>query len=293
MSALIIIDKLFVCILLVYKSELMHTMAMQKNNLNKPDSVLLTNCLPDGLVVNRTWLKAKGFERMAVDYFVRSGKLERVGHGAYRRPGPPLKWEHLVYSLQELGSPVHVGGRSALDLQGMAHYLPVGGMQTVELYGMKKLPGWLNELQVSVKLVAQGMGGISKLPSDALITRPFGHWDWPLNFATLELALFEVLGNIQDESGFSLADKYFESATTLRPKLLNSLLRVCRQIKTKRLFLWFSDRHRHAWRNKLKTDNVDLGSGKRMIVKGGALDKSYAITVPRSMTGEKSAENIF
>ncbi len=268
-------------------------MTMQNNNLNKPDSVLLTNCLPDGLVVNRTWLKIKGFERTAVDYFVRSGKLERVGHGVYRRPGPPLKWEHLVYSLQELGSPAHVGGRSALDLKCMAHYLPLCGMQTVELYGVNKLPGWLSELQAPVKLVARGMGGIDELPSDALTTRPFGHWDWLLRFATVELALFEVLGKIQDESGFSLADKYFESATTLRPKLLNSLLQVCRQIKTKRLFLWFSDRHRHAWRNKLNIDNVDLGSGKRMIVKGGALDKTYAMTVPRSMTGEQDAGNIF
>ncbi len=279
--------------LLVYKNEQMHTIAMQKDSLHKPDSVLLTNYLPDGLVVNRKWLKIKGFERMAVDYFVRSGKLERVGHGVYRRPGPPLKWEHLVYSLQELGSPVHVGGSSALDLQGMGHYLQLGGLHTVELYGVNKLPGWLNELELPVKLVAQGMGGIDKLTPDVLTKRPFGHWDWLLRFATMELALFEVLGKIQDESGFSLADKYFESATTLRPILLNSLLQTCRQIKTKRLFLWFSDRHRHAWRNKLKTDNVDLGSGKRMIVKGGALDKTYAITVPRSMTGEQDVENIF
>jgi len=268
-------------------------MAMQNNNLNKPDSVLLTNFLPDGLVVNRTWLKIKGFDRIAVDYFVRSGKLERVGHGVYRRPGPPLKWEHVVYSIQELGSPVHVGGRSALDLQGMAHYLPLGGMQTVELYGVNKLPDWLNGLQLPAKLVAKGTGGMTKLPSDALTTRPFGHWDWQLRFSTVELALFELLGKIKDESDFSLADKYFESAATLRPKLLNSLLQACRQIKTKRLFLWFADRHNHAWRSKLNTVNVDLGSGKRMIVKGGALDKTYAITVPRSMTGEQGAENIF
>ena len=279
--------------MLVCNGKLMHTMTMQNNNSNKPDTVLLANCLPDGLVVDRHWLKSKGFGRTAVDYFVRSGKLVRVGHGVYRRPGPPLKWEHLVYSLQESGYPVHVGGRSALDLQGMAHYLQLGGIQTVELYGVNKLPGWLKGLQLSVKLVAQGMWGVDKLPSDALTTRLFGHWDWLLRFATVELALFEMLGKIQDESGFSLADKYFESATTLRPKLLNSLLQACRQIKTKRLFLWFSDRHRHAWRNRLNTDNVDLGSGKRMIVKGGALDKTYAITVPRSMAGEKDAESFF
>lgn len=271
----------------------MHTITMQNYNTNKPDSVLLTNRLPDGLVVNRRWLKTKGFNRTTVDYFVRSGKLERVGHGVYRRPGPLLKWEHLVYSLQELGSPIHVGGRSALDLQGIAHYLPLGEMQDLELFGVNKLPGWVSGFHLNVKFTARGKGGFDKLPKDALTTRPFGHWDWLLNLATMELALFEVLGRVQDESGFSLADKYFESAVNLRPNLLNSLLQACRQIKTKRLFLWFSDRHHHAWQNKLNTDNIKLGSGKRMIVKGGALDKTYAITVPRSMIGDKNAEGFF
>jgi hypothetical protein len=266
---------------------------MQSNDINKPDSMLLTNRLPDGQVVNRNWLKSKGFNRTTVDYFVRSGKLERVGHGVYRRPGPQLKWEHIVYSLQELDYPIHVGGRSALDLQGMAHYLPLGGIKTVELYGVNKLPSWLNRLNLNVKFAARGKGGFGKLPKDALTTRPFGHWDWLLSFATMELALFELLGRVRDEAGFELVDKYFESAVNLRPKLLDSLLQSCRQVKTKRLFLWFSDRHNHAWRNKLETNNIKLGSGKRMIVKGGALDKAYSITVPRSMTGEKNAESFF
>jgi hypothetical protein len=266
---------------------------MQNNNANKPESFLLMNRLPDGQVVNRKWLKRKGFGRMAVDYFVRSGKLERVGHGAYRRPGPPLKWEHVVYSLQELGSPVRVGGRSALDMQGMAHYLQMGSLQTVELYGVNKLPDWLNALRLSSKFVAKGTGGMFKLPPDALTSRPFGHWDWLLQFSTVELALFELLARIKDESDFSLADKYFESAATLRPKLLNKLLRSCRQIKAKRLFLWFSDRHGHTWQSKLNIVNVNLGSGKRMIIRGGALDRTYSITVPRSMSGEQGAENIF
>ncbi len=271
----------------------MHTIAMHSNDVNKPDTVLLANCLPDGLVVNRKWLKVKGFERTAVDYFVRSGKLVRVGHGVYRRPGPPLKWEHLVYSLHESGSPIHIGGRSALDLQGMAHYLPLGGMRSVELFGVSKLPGWLSGSESPVKFNARGRGGFDKLPDDALTTMPFGHWDWPLNIATVELALFELLGDLHDEAGFSFADKYFESASVLRPKLLNLLLQSCRNVKTKRLFLWYADRHKHQWLKKIVKESAALGSGKRMIVKNGALDKTYAITVPRTMTGDEGAQDFF
>ena len=266
---------------------------MQNTGNNKPSHTQLANTLPDGLVVTRKWLKEKGFNRTAVDYYVRSGKLVSVGRGAYRRPGPPLKWEHLVYSLQESGYTVHVGGRSALDHQGMAHYLPLGGIQAVELYGMTKLPGWLGKPDSSVRLNARGNAGFNKLPDDALTTIPFGHWDWLLKFSTMELALFELLDDLNDESGFSLADKYFESATVLRPQLLNSLLERCKRIRTKRLFLWFADRHRHQWLKKINKEVVDLGSGKRMIAKSGALDKIYKITVPRSMAGDKDAENFF
>ncbi|NBL01179.1 MAG: hypothetical protein EOM50_24955, partial [Erysipelotrichia bacterium] len=74
-------------------------------------------------------------------------------------------------------------------------------------------------------------------------------------------------------------------ATSLRPKLVNALLLQCTQIKAKRLFMWFAKRHKHAWVHELDTHTIDLGSGKRMIVKGGALDKEYKITVPKEMSG--------
>ena len=49
------------------------------------------------------------------------------------------------------------------------------------------------------------------------------------------------------------------------------------------MFLWFSERHRHAWLNRLDTKGIDLGSGKRMLVRGGKLDKKFNITVPETM----------
>ena len=76
----------------------------------------LERTLPEGLLVNRKWLKEKGFMRPLVDYYLRSGALEAVVRGVYRRPGPPLKWQHVVYSLTVMGHFVHVGGRSALEL---------------------------------------------------------------------------------------------------------------------------------------------------------------------------------
>jgi hypothetical protein len=56
-------------------------------------------------------------------------------------------------------------------------------------------------------------------------------------------------------------------------------------VKVKRLFFFFADRHRHAWLNVLDRDAVDLGRGKRMLVKGGKLDPAYLITVPGDLDG--------
>jgi len=257
---------------------------MQKDIKNQPSTHRLEQTLPDGQVVNRKWLKFKGYERTAIDYYVRSGKLESVGRGVYRRPGPPLKWEHLFYSLQELGHLLHVGGQSALDLQGYTHYLHLGNKQKeITLYGQSKLPTWIQNLDNSIKFIAYSQKGFTKLPQNTLTTIVFGHWDWKLNISSVELALFELLSQVKDESDFLVADKYFESATVLRTELINELLQTCTHIQTKRLFMWFADRHSHQWNSKLNRDNVDLGSGKRSIIKGGVFDKKYNITVPKEM----------
>lgn len=244
----------------------------------------LENTLPEGLVVDRAWLNERGFSRPRVDYYLRAGRLQAVARGAYRRPGPPLKWEHLVYSLQVLGYPVHVGGRAALELQGYTHYLPLGGTQRVDLYGVRHLSPWLLAMDAPVRFELHRAQLFSELPAEAITAKPFGHWDWLVRYATPELALLELLAEVSGESDFSVADKFYESAATLRPALVSALLRTCTQVKAKRLFLWFAARHAHPWLKKLDVLGVDLGSGKRVIVPGGALDKQYQITVPREMT---------
>ncbi len=242
--------------------------------------------LPDGQLVNRDWLQAHGFDRPRVDYYLRAGKLEAVARGVYRRPGPPLKWQHVVYSLNEMGFSVRVGGRSALEMQGLAHYLPAGDLKRIDLYGKDQIPRWVWSFPGTFRFEIHRRSLFSPLPEAAVHTRPFGAWDWPIPFSTPEMGILELLAEVRNAADFAGADKFFESAVNLRPALLNALLLSCTQVKSKRLFLWFSQRHEHAWRNELETVNVDLGRGKRMLVKGGAYDAAFQITVPREMAGD-------
>lgn len=251
----------------------------------------LEKILPEGLVVDRAWLNAQELSRPTIDYYLRTGRLEAVARGAYRRPGPPLKWEHLVYSLQELGYPIHVGGRAALELQGYTHYLSMSGKQHIDLYGVRHIPSSLLTNSAPIKIEVHNVELFTELPTEAITTKPFGHWDWLIRYATPELALLELLSAVNNEADFSVMDKFFESAVTLRPSLVNKLLSVCTQVKAKRLFLWFATRHNHAWLKQIESSKVNLGSGKRVIVTGGALDKQYQITVPRDLQNQSEMTN--
>jgi hypothetical protein len=208
--------------------------------------------LREGLLVNRPWLQDHGFDRPAIDYYLRAGKLEAVAHGVYRKPGPALKWQNVVYSLSELGYRVHVGHLSALAFHGFQHYL--------KLVEMVRNP--FRDLELGVEDV------------------PFGTWDWPIRYASPERAFLELTSTVSSAEEIRQAQFMMEGAANLKPTLLQSLLQECRQVKTKRLLLWIAREQGHPWYRHIDPAKIDLGSGKRQIVKGGVLDDEFLITVP-------------
>ena len=96
----------------------------------------------------------------------------------------------------------------------------------------------------------------------------------------------ELLDEVPARETFHQADKLMESLRTLSPRRLQQLLEECSNIKVKRLFLWFARRHRFLWLPQLNPERIDLGSGKRMLVRRGTLDATYKITVPGDMNGD-------
>jgi hypothetical protein len=104
--------------------------------------------------------------------------------------------------------------------------------------------------------------------------------DRSLLVSTPERALFELLDELPGHDSFHQVDMLVEGLRTLSPRRLQLLLTHCRSIKVKRLFFWFAERHRHTWLKKLNPADIDLGTGKRVLVKDGRLDPKYLITVP-------------
>ncbi len=126
------------------------------------------------------------------------------------------------------------------------------------------------------------------LPTGGSLTRlSWGQWEWPLGLSTPERAILELLDELPERETFHQVDKLMESLRTLSPSRLQRLLEVCSNVKVKRLFLWFARRHRFPWLPHLYQERINLGKGKRMLVRGGTLDATYLITVPGDMNGNE------
>ena len=239
--------------------------------------------LPEGLLAHSAWLRKKGYSRQLLGHYVAAGWLERAAHGVFRRPRGTLSWQQAVVSLQTLlpDDPQAVGGRTALELQGYAHFLP-RKIREIHLYGPRPLPTWLGKLPLEERFVhhnSRRLFGSGPSP-DGLTFLPLGLWDWRIALSTPERALLELLDELPRHESFQQVDTLMEGLPTLSPRRLQQLLVDCESIKVKRLFFFFADRHAHAWLKRLNKDRIDLGAGNRMLVAGGKLDRTYRITVP-------------
>lgn len=250
----------------------------------------LQRLLPAGLIADAAWLRAQGYSRQLVAKYVRAGWLETPARGAYRRPGPPLKWQHVVLSLQHLsGLAIAVGGRTALELHGFAHYLTLSGAAEIHLYGAGRLPGWVGQLALAEHFSFHGdtlfaaEAGSREL---GLTELRWGEWDRAIMLSTPERAILEFLLEVPGRETFHHADMLMQGLASLSPRRLSRLLALCRNVKVKRLFLWLAERHRHAWLDRLDLAKVDLGKGKRSLVPGGRLNAKYGITVPAELAND-------
>lgn len=250
---------------------------------------------PPGFLLDSPWLAQHDVSRQLAHHYAQSGWLERVAHGVYRLPQPQgaspghtADWVIPLLSSQYLGYDVHIGGPTALALQGYAHYLPFGEGEVAYLY-TDAPPTWLKRLKLRSELRLRTKTLFADPGEGLERTRPSDRgggldlWAQPVTLSTPERAILETLDELPRSEGFGTVEATFESLTNLRPRLLTSLLTSCQSVKVKRLFFVFADKHAHAWRKHLDPEAFDLGSGDRALIKGGRLHPQYRITVPQDL----------
>lgn len=249
----------------------------------------LESLLPLEQVATRPWLEKQGFSRHSLDNFLKSGQILALTAGVYARPELPVTWQGLVASLPRLESqPIHVGGLTALQLQGFAQYLNVGASEQVVLASSGACPAWLERAFTVLSRRLIWLGGRRLWnhgwPSKPAVRQlPWQDRGMVLSVAVPEQAFLELLSSAPDHVSLEHAEELLQGLTQLSPARLESLLGECKSIKVKRLFFWLADRQSHAWRKRLDPKMFDLGSGNRVLVKGGRLDPVYHITVPQEL----------
>lgn len=257
--------------------------------------------LPEGLVVDSAWLAAHGYSTKLRSKYLAAGWLTQRAPRVYQRHAATSSWQQVVISLQTLlERNLVVAGITALEHYGFGHFVS-RDLRRIHLAGPDRPPGWLKSLPMDAEFIwhndkklfrryrastaphrlnALAEPDVAPLSTPATNTEAWGPWDWPLILSTPERAILELIDELPDRESFHQVDMVMEGLTTLSPRKLGPLLADCRSIKVKRLFLFFAERHNHAWFKHLNPAQIDLGSGKRMIVKGGRLDAKYQITVP-------------
>lgn len=241
---------------------------------------------PYGTALPLSWLNERGLSGRDAAKHAQRGNLLRLGSGVYARPGDLLTWEGGVYGLQygETLSELSFwpGGATALTLSGYSHYLTLG-KETLRLYGQprKRLSNWFTNTDWGGQLeVCRATLFTANQDRQFETHTPAGR-DFQIYVSSPEMAVLEWLFSVSDELIFSdgIVDT-FGGLTSLRPRRLQRLLQACRSIRTKRAFLLLARYFTHGWYARLDIPAIELGRGKRQLVKGGVLDKEYQITVP-------------
>jgi len=224
------------------------------------------------------YLKRHGISKSHVQNYVRSGWLEVVYGGVYKKPNKTISWSSALSALQyQQASSLHLSGLSSLANQGLSHYLTMGN-ETVQLNSIKAIrpPKWLFSQNWQIEYKCSKVLG--KVEQNDLIELTANNQT--IKSSVIELAVLEVLEKVTDESSFIFASELFQGLTSLRPRKIQSLLERSSSVKVKRLFLFLAHYYQHPWLKRLDESKVELGSGNRQIVKGGYVDRQYKITVP-------------
>ena len=239
---------------------------------------------PSGMVYTQTYLTELGYSAQLVHRYIKSGWLVPLGNGVYQKKKDTISWLGGLAAIQgQLEKNIHVGGKTALALLGISHY---GRLKesSVFLFASEgeNLPKWFDNRKWQGKIILTRTSFLSVADKNSFISVDEGGFS--VRSSSKERAILEVLYHVPGKQGFDEAYKLMEMLPSLRPKLMSELLRSCKSVKVNRLFCFMAEEIGHSWFSELDLDGLNLGSGKREIVKGGLLNKKYNITVPREYT---------
>jgi len=225
----------------------------------------------------------EGISYALINNYKNNKWIEKIGNGAYKLYKDEVDIFSAVNALQvQINSRVHIGGKSALDLLGYSHFVP-RNQNRLFLFGNSndRLQTWMKNYNWEREYSYSAINLFNK-GSDEYLT-VFQHNLLNVKISSPELALFEMLYMVPLEQSFQEAFLIAENLRTLRADKIQTLLENCNSVKVKRMVLFMLEENDQVYFKSIDVSKVELGSGKRMIVKDGKYNSKYKITVPRNL----------
>jgi len=250
---------------------------MNVTGLTKINSLLQK--FPSNALYFGAWLNQNGIPYTLQQHYRNSQWLTAIDRGVMYRTGEkPTLLSALSCFNNQLNKKFYIGALSALEMRGFSHYVPLG-RQTIVIYCPRDewFPKWFSKYDWGVEILKKysefsetGIGTTNENSFEVAVSSP-------------ERAFLESLDLAPKH--YNLTDLYqvMEMLNGLRPNLLQQLLEECKSIKVKRLFLYMAEKASHSWLEDLNLSKIDLGKGKRSIVKSGVYNSKYQITIPRDL----------
>jgi len=234
-----------------------------------------------GFAATSAWMKTFGISTQLTQKYLKSGWIEPLGRGAYKKTKDTVEWYGALASIQQqLSLPVNLGGPTALAAHGSAHYVRFG-KERVFLFSPlhQKLPKWFktydwgNPVEYFATSFLPEKLGISDVDYNGISVRT----------SSRERAILESL--YLSPKHFDLLECYqmLEGMNNIRPNIVQELLVKCKSVRVKRLFLYMAKKAALPVLDFLDLSKVDLGAGDRSIVENGIYNAEYKISIPKEL----------
>ena len=242
----------------------------------------LIQSLPRGSVLLPSWLLSQGYSYELQQSYRKSNWLKTIGKGAMLKSDDPLVLTGALAVLQDVENlNIHVGGRSALELQGFAHYLQINNPETTLFINSRtKLPIWFTNNDWNTKTT---IFRLSLFENETLGLVDFHEGELAMKISNSPRAIMECLALCPDKFPLLESFELMEGLGGVRPAKVQELLENCKSFKVKRLFLYFAEKTNHSWFKYLDINKIDLGIGKRSLVESGVLISKYKLVLPKEL----------
>jgi hypothetical protein len=254
---------------------------------------MVGNTYPGSLVAQK-WLSANNISYSLTQKYTESGWLKKLDAGLYYRPDPNREylpdWLNAFTVLsKQLHLPVHLAGLSSLSQQGLGHYLQLGKeLIWVGVKDKQSLPSWFRSFH-GYEWQYSSCSKLSELTDKDFTSVSVRGVE--VKASCPELAAYEVVDAIGGHISFEHVAELLQGLINLSSRKVQSILNRSGSIQTNRIFLFLGRNYAHQWYKKIDESKINLGSGKRQVIKGGKLDERYQITVPESLVFKEGGNN--